>query len=128
MSSENKHKWTDIQLLAYPGRWTVEVGNGVDSYIEVHRRKKERDQKGPKQVMCITMANEAMDWIAEQLNREGFPVKRYHIRILCPDRTSCSIMRRETTDFLAAKAMKTFNRLSTEFLQVSVQAINPDMK
>jgi hypothetical protein len=128
MSSENKHKWTDIQLLAYPSRWTVEVGNGVDRYLEVYKRKKEKDQKGPKKVMCIHMANEALDWVAEALNIEGFPVGKYHIRILCPDREACRIMRRETTDFLCAKACKTFTRLSSEFKQVSVQAINPDMR
>lgn len=125
---KKKAKWTDIQVLAYPSRWTVEVGDGIDKFIEIMKRRKERGTKGAAKLTCIQMANEALDWVAEQLNREGFPVERYNIRVLCPSLDACKIMRRQTTEFLAAKAMKTFNRLSGEFEYVSVQAINPDMK
>lgn len=122
-----KRKWSDIQIVAKPKTWSVERGDGQAAYIAVYARKKPKKDKVEQHIGCIAMANEALDWLADQLIHEGFPVDQYAVRILCPSLKACKILRRQEVEFLCAKQLKTFTRLSGEFKVVNVQAITPTM-
>lgn len=118
------HKWSDIQIIARPEDWKVEVGAGKDKWAEVKARLK-RKVKGSQKVAMVEMAMESLIWIHEQLVEEGFDPKTYDIRVMMPSFETTRILRGESKDLACAKILQPWLKTTLRFRNVYVLTSTP---